>query len=51
MSESFDETLDLLKDLNLEDFSKHSFRGIEKESLRVSNKTISTTDHLSLIHI
>ena len=45
MSESFDETLDLLKDLNLEDFSKHSFRGIEKESLRVSNKTISTTDH------
>ena len=31
MSESFDETLDLLKDLNLEDFSKHSFRGIAKE--------------------
>ena len=45
MSESFDKTLNLLKDLNLEDFSKHSFRGIEKESLRVSNKTISTTDH------
>ena len=45
MSESFDKTLNLLKDLNLEDFSKHSFRGIEKESLRVSNKTISTSDH------
>ena len=45
MSESFDKTLNLLKDLNLEDFSKHSFRGIEKESLRVSNKTISATDH------
>ena len=45
MSESFDKTLNLLKDLDLEDFSKHSFRGIEKESLRVSNKTISNTDH------
>ena len=45
MSESFKETLNLLKDSNLDDFSKYSFRGIEKESLRVSGTTISETDH------
>ena len=45
MSKSFKETLNLLKDSNLEDFSKYTFRGIEKESLRVSGKTISETDH------
>ena len=45
MSKSFKETLNLLKDSNLEDFSKYTFRGIEKESLRVSGTTISETDH------
>ena len=45
MSESFKETLNLLKDSNLDDFSKYTYRGIEKESLRVSGSTISETDH------
>ncbi|MEC8378235.1 MAG: glutamate--cysteine ligase [Pseudomonadota bacterium] len=45
MSESFKETLNLLKDSDLSDFSKFSSRGIEKESLRVFDKTISLTDH------
>ena len=45
MSESFKETLNLLKDSDLSDFSKFSLRGIEKESLRVFDKTISLTDH------
>ena len=45
MSESFKETLNLLKDSDLSDFSKFSSRGIEKESLRVFEKTISLTDH------
>ena len=45
MSESFKETLNLLKDFNLDDFSKYTYRGIEKESLRVSGSTISETDH------
>ena len=45
MSESFKETLNLLKDSDLSDFSKFSSRGIEKESLRVFDKTIALTDH------
>ena len=45
MSETFQETLDRFSDLNLLNFFKYSERGIEKESLRVSGSSISTSDH------
>ncbi len=45
MSETFQETLDRFSDLNLLNFFKYSERGIEKESLRVSGSSISTSNH------
>ena len=41
MSESFKDTLNRFSDLNLLNYTKHSERGIEKESLRVLDSTIS----------
>jgi glutamate--cysteine ligase len=45
MSESFKDTLNRFSDLNLLNYTKHSERGIEKESLRVLDSTISSSDH------
>ena len=45
MSKAFQDSLKKLSDLNLIDFSKFSKRGIEKESLRVNNANISSSDH------
>ena len=45
MSKAFQDSLKKLSDLNLINFSKFSKRGIEKESLRVNNANISSSDH------
>ena len=45
MSESFKDTLNYFSDLNLLNYTKYSERGIEKESLRVLDSTISSSDH------
>ena len=45
MSTAFKNSLKNLCDLNLNNYSKYSKRGIEKESLRVNDLEISHTDH------
>ena len=49
MSNFFKDSLKKMSDLNLVDFSKYSQRGIEKESLRVNNSNISTSDHPKIL--
>ena len=49
MSNFFKDSLKKMSDLNLVDFSKFSQRGIEKESLRVNNSNISTSDHPEIL--
>ena len=49
MSIFFKDSLKKMSDLNLVDFSKFSQRGIEKESLRVNNSNISTSDHPKIL--